>query len=94
MPGGAGDIDRTGMLGGGPGSAPGDRRCIGRGGPGACIATGSRLVYADDAGAGEGLSDSGWRELCGLRGRIFRHVAIQGGAGTVYSWALERRSAR
>lgn len=37
---GAGEIDRSGMFGGGPGSAPGERRCIGRGGPGACIVTG------------------------------------------------------
>lgn len=29
----AGDIERTGMLGGGPGSAPGDRRCIERNAP-------------------------------------------------------------
>jgi len=32
-----GDIDRTGTFGGGPGSTPGERLCIGREGPGACI---------------------------------------------------------
>lgn len=29
----AGDIDRMGIFGGGPGSEPGERRCIGRDGP-------------------------------------------------------------
>jgi len=33
----AGEMERAGMLGGGPGSAPGERRCIEREGPGAFI---------------------------------------------------------
>jgi len=33
----AGDMVRAGMLGGGPDSTPGERRCIERDGPGAFI---------------------------------------------------------
>ena len=41
----AGDIDLTGTLGGGPGSAPGERRCIDRGNAEACIIiVGRKLV--------------------------------------------------
>lgn len=35
----AGDIARAGTLGGGPGSAPGERRCMERECTGACIVT-------------------------------------------------------
>ena len=40
----AGDIERTGTFGGGPGSAPGERRCKERcDGPGGCIILATRL---------------------------------------------------
>lgn len=38
----AGDMERMGTLGGGPGSAPGERRCT-RGGPWACMAISGSL---------------------------------------------------
>ena len=55
----AGDIDRAGIDGGGPGSGPGERRCIGRDGPprlfivsAALLVVGFKLSFAGESVTG------------------------------------------